>query len=417
MSEQTPPGLRTGEESPADVAEKRAALMLATGEALHIDVFPQLYNISAAFFYRFLPRPVHRRAPEYVYVPTAGEGQDAQDATRSTLLHTAEWNMTWEAGRLRQDMFAEKLPSRLQWLRDYEEENIYLVPRVWEHHYYAYTPLFHLLPQDTLTRHGLPLLKKGIWPHMRRDWVIDRLIPEDFDTRLSSAFASHVWPLLDYRSSMQSFSSDDPIRIIAHNLDYWLPHVTAVAESWLGAFPRVELDDEEQAQLLARVRKDVPPEFEVNRPLKGGAVWQGEEEAWEATREMVERADSTGKLRSIIDAVRSNRVQDDFSERWSFAREDFERKLYHKRAKVKVAFVELDETIPVHGPESEVDDNLIWEDFVALLDQKERRIVVCLRSGTTRVGEISRILGYANHSPVSKALARIRQKALQYLNQ
>jgi len=70
----------------------------------------------------------------------------------------------------------------------------------------------------------------------------------------------------------------------------------------------------------------------------------------------VDEADAEGRLRGILDAVRSNRVEDDFSERWSFAREDFERKLYHKRSKVKVRFVELTDTIPVQGPETEVED-------------------------------------------------------------
>lgn len=52
---------------------------------------------------------------------------------------------------------------------------------------------------------------------------------------------------------------------------------------------------------------------------------------------------------------------------------------------------------------------------MAFLDQKEKRVVVLLRSGVTRVGEIAAEMGYANHSPVSKALERIRRKALRFL--
>lgn len=37
------------------------------------------------------------------------------------------------------------------------------------------------------------------------------------------------------------------------------------------------------------------------------------------------KADADGRLRGILDAVRSNRVEDYFSDRWSYAREDFER--------------------------------------------------------------------------------------------
>jgi len=58
--------------------------------------------------------------------------------------------------------------------------------------------------------------------------------------------------------------------------------------------------------------------------------------------------------------------EEDFSERWSRAREDFERKLFRKRDKVKVRFVELDYTIPVQGPETEVIGDQVCADFLAL---------------------------------------------------
>jgi hypothetical protein len=113
----------------------------------------------------------------------------------------------------------------------------------------------------------------------------------------------------------------------------------------------------------------------------------------------------------MIDAVRSNRVEEDFSSRWSYAREDFERKLYSKRSKVRVKFVEIECANSVVGPHSDITENLLWQDFMTLLEPKERRIVVCLTRGTTRLSEIASALGYANHSPVSKALAQVRRKA------
>jgi len=141
----------------------------------------------------------------------------------------------------------------------------------------------------------------------------------------------------------------------------------------------------------------------------------GEDEAWEATKEIVQLADNKGKLSEIIDAIRSNHIEDDFSKEWSYAKEDFERKIYHKRSKIKVTFVELRDTIPVHGPTSELHENLLWEDFIALLDNKEKHIVICLRNGVSKVGDIANSLGYANHSPISKALSKIRIKAKAYL--
>lgn len=181
-------------------------------------------------------------------------------------------------------------------------------------------------------------------------------------------------------------------------------------------FDRVEPSTPKQRGILARAQKHDDWDVAIERPRKGGFIWMGEDEAASATEEIVTAADQTGRLRGLIDAVRSNRVVDDFSEYWSFAREDFERKLYAKRSKVRISFVELTNTLPVHSPRSEYTDNLLWQDFIALLDARERHIVVCLRNGTTKLGDIAQSFGYANHSPVSKALAAIRKKAAQFLN-
>jgi DNA-directed RNA polymerase specialized sigma24 family protein len=95
-------------------------------------------------------------------------------------------------------------------------------------------------------------------------------------------------------------------------------------------------------------------------------------------------------------------------------REDFERKLYHKRLKVKVRFVEMTDSVPVQGPESEVVDRMVFGDFLALLNEKDREVVVLLSSGVTKLTEIAQIMGYSNHSPVSKRLERIRREAAQF---
>lgn len=45
----------------------------------------------------------------------------------------------------------------------------------------------------------------------------------------------------------------------------------------------------------------------------GSHLWFGEQEATEMIEVVIEQADDTGRLRGILDAVRSNRVEDDFS--------------------------------------------------------------------------------------------------------
>jgi hypothetical protein len=81
---------------------------------------------------------------------------------------------------------------------------------------------------------------------------------------------------------------------------------------------------------------------------------------------------------------------------------------------VKVRFVEVPETIPVQGPETEVEGRLVFADFLALLEPRDRQIVVLLNSGTTKLTDIADVLGYRNHSPISKRLKRIREQAARH---
>jgi hypothetical protein len=390
---------------------------LASGDELDPDIYPRLDNLSAGFLFEYVYRPISPDSPEFVYVPfeTYNNPLNGEDSAKYSLSVT-EWNWLWESRQLRAELFEERLHERLSWLNKFTDCNLYLLPHTNKPRYDAYSPLFHLLPQRTLNKYHLPLLKKGIWPAVKFTHHAVPFLQLDFELRLSKAFAHHVWPLLISGSRVEAFSRDDPIVLLSHNLDYWLPFIYTIAEERLRSFPRVKCESSKQELQLRTLQKELPSDSDVtvDRPLCGGSIWAGEQDAWEATKQLVEVADRDGKLRGIIEAVRTNRVEDDFSKRWSFAKEDFERKLYSKRSKVKISFVQLDDTMPVHGPDCELVEDLLWEDFIALLDRKERQVVVCLRNGVTKVGEVSKILGYANHSPVSKTLARIRQKAKQY---
>jgi hypothetical protein len=392
---------------------------LAKGEETLPENFPELFNISAGLhFLEFIPRPVETYPPEFVYIPLDGKKSWLNKRRLLTQLTITNWNVAWEAGHLRSQfipqVFRTDLPNHLRFLTKYDA-NLYLIPDDGRSNFEAFAPLYHLLPLSTLQRFGLPVLNRGLWPPFNYNEVLHSHIQKGFDERLSKAFASHVWPLIDSGSGINAFSRDESLVVLTHNLNYWLPCVYKLAEDRLRSFSRVEFDSLEQIEQLERLRSTLPADVEADRPLRGGAIWCGEQEAWDATNELVEIADEHGQLRGIIDAVRSNRVQDDFSNRWSYAKEDFERKLYRKRTKTQLTFVELDEAKPVHAPTSEVHENLLWEDFITLLNPKERRIVVFLKNGVTRVSDISKELGYANHSPVSKALTQIRKKAERYL--
>lgn len=395
---------------------------LARPEEVNPEDYPNLCNVSAGLgLWRFILVP--RQAPpppEYVHVTVSSGVSLKEEDARNAMMKwgwITQWNMAWEAGPMRLGMFNEdEVPPDLRWLGDHEDNDIRLVPEGKVHPYGAYSPLFHLLPIATLRRFGLAPLKRGLWPTTMSSWAMaERVLPPDFRERLSRAVAYHLWPYLnDERPS--SFSSSEPITVLANNLDHWLPYIDIVAQERMKVLGRAAADDEERA-LLDKINAENDPRFTAERPLFGGDVWRGEEEAQDVTKDLIEHADELGRLRSIIDAVKSHRIEDDFSDRWSWAKEDFERKLHKKRSKVKVVFVELDDTIPVHGPDAEVHTNRVWQDLLSVCDRRERRVVVCLRSGSTKVGDIAKELGYANHSPVSKTLAGIRRKASQLLGE
>ena len=78
------------------------------------------------------------------------------------------------------------------------------------------------------------------------------------------------------------------------------------------SFARVKPETPRQRRLLARAQEENDSETSIERPRQGGTLWMGESEAASVTRDIVHAADRTGQLRGLIDAVRSNRVVDDF---------------------------------------------------------------------------------------------------------
>lgn len=392
-----------------DLDDERDHPFFADPAEVTAETYPSLRNVSVGFILNRVARALEPAPPEYVTLPLDGGISDA-----GHLFAIAKWNLLWESAQFRRRYFDDdELPAQVAQIADQGDVNVTFVPRT-STRYYEYSPLYHLLSRSQAERHGLPLVRAGIWPYTANIDQPDRYLPADFAARLSRGWASAVWRHLSPGSPLSAFSQSEPIRLLAHNLDFWIPPVTAAMEEILRGFPVV---GDDAGQEPVRLNDGSILEGTIaSSPRCGGTLWQGESWAAEVVEQVVEAADAGGRLRAILDAVRSNRVEDDFSDRWSYAREDFERKLYHKRNKVRVRFVELTDTIPVQGPETEVEGNLVVGHFLALLDQRERQIVVLLRSGYTKLSEVATVLGYKTHSPVSKYLARIRRQAAEHFD-
>lgn len=386
-------------------AWQRERTFLPADEAT-ADEFPSLYNLSAGMMFSGMIRPVEAELPDYVAI-------DMNHLDLEMAGMVGRWNMLWEAGQFRRRFFDEdSMPTAVAKLADLGDVNLILVPRSVSK-YFEYAPLYHLLSESTLNRFGLPLLRRGQWPFLGDYSNIDRHLAPDFGERLAKAWAWTVWPHLNSGSRLSAFTKDDPIRLLAHNLDFWVPPVTDVIQDTLRMFPQV--DKGKSVGPVTLVDGSVLDGAMTGNPRKGGPIWMGEIDAAEFVSDTVEAADSTGRLRDIIDAVHSHRVAEDFSAQWSNAREDFERKLYRKRNKVKVRFIELTDTTPVQSSQSDLHGTLVTNDFLAMLDRQQREIVVLLASGY-RQHEIAERLGFANHSPIAKRLNKIRMQAERYFD-
>ena len=385
----------------------------ATGDRLQPDQFPRMFNVSAGFVYSRMLRPAAPAPLEFVSVPFWGsEGL----LTDRAFVAVSRWNTAWEAAQFRRRLFAKhELTPQMYAIADRGDVNVIFVPHT-STRYFEYATLHHLLPRTALERHAIPRLSSGMWP-AEIDATKDRYLPSDYPQRLSRAWAEAVWPRLMPGVGQRAFSSDDPIRVLAHDLDYWVPPATAVAQEILRGYPLVKSEAVQVTDYQVELADGTAIDATIGPPRMGGDLWRGEEEAAKAVDWVVEEADREGKLRAVLDAIRSHRVHDDFSEVWSHAREDFERKLNHSRARVKVAFVELPDSVPVQGPETEVLDDLFYGNFLALLDAREREVVVLLRSGVSKLGDVAELMGYATHSPISKRLASIRRKASAFFSQ
>src|SRR5688572_18545857 len=92
---------------------------LARPDELTRDVFPELGNLSAAWMFQFLPIPADDLSPpQYVYIPTT-----PRDIAVEVFI--AQWNIAWESGPLRHQMFYNhprvRIPRKLKWIRRFEE--------------------------------------------------------------------------------------------------------------------------------------------------------------------------------------------------------------------------------------------------------------------------------------------------------
>jgi hypothetical protein len=265
------------------------------------DMYPRLWSMSTAMVFPAIIRPDTPDRPEYVTVPMP-LGRPDLDVDSGRIVAVSRWNMLWEAAQFRRRFFHDdvddddwlhRLPPDLARIAGQGDINIVFVPRT-ESRYYEYAPLFHLLPGATLDRFRLPMLRGGQWPFFAETTSPEPYLPADFERRLSRAWASTVWRHLMPASRISGFTKDDPIRILAHNLDFWIPPVTEVMEDEMRTWPTVDNGIEP-----GPVPLDDGSFFEgatTANPRVGSDIWAGEQQAAEFVESTMEAADKDGRL-------------------------------------------------------------------------------------------------------------------------
>lgn len=380
--------------------------------------FPTCRAISTGMLFRRRVLVYHGEAAKLEFVSVPMPALADWQAWAETYNRMNDWNCQWEGGPYRAFDLDDLTPP-LAFLRKMEaspskgpESDIILLPSYPNDIYEKWAPLYHLLPRSMLKRHGLPVIARGAWPVVGGAWTVGKVTASNSDA-LARAFAEHLWAhgLGPAGSPLGAFSRRESLVLLSHDLGYWRPHMEKLVRSTCRSLGRVRREDGDSDPESIPETEKVSYEL----PTFGCELWTGEAEASEVTRELIDTADEHGRLRAVMDAVRSHRVQDDFSQRWSFAREDFERKLYRKRCKTRVSFVEFNDSLPFHDGNADLDGNLLYRDLLSVVDPKDRHVIVCLHSGLTNLSDIASELGYANHSPVSKALDRIRKRAQRLL--
>jgi len=115
-------------------------------------------------------------------------------------------------------------------------------------------------------------------------------------------------------------------------------------------------------------------------------------------------------LEPVIELLQSQRAHEDFSNRASWIKEDFERSFYSKRAKFKVELVETLDDAPVWSTdECDGYGEILFRDLLAALNVKERKLLLAVRMGRT-VSDIAAAEGLSGHASISRRISVLKTR-------
>jgi len=279
-----------------------------------------------------------------------------------------------------------------------EQEGLFLEHIVFEHRRRMfgsmhYLPIVYLIPDEIAEKRGLADFPRDPYIAATEDKWLDVYNSNYFQMNLMDTISWMMWQHLGIRGGIENYSIRNPISIMVYDLGMWV---------WLLAEVGIDLDT-----LSALPHgKEIPfltmeESSEICNAL-ANAFWNHPDL----------------KMRKVHEIVSTHRSHDDYSSRPSHAKMDFHRHYYHTRAKTKVepiisGYDEDGEEEIVYAPYTpnefaEVEFRIWFDGFLEQLSEKDQQIIKLLEQGYTQE-EIAEMLGYANHSGVTKRIMYIRK--------
>jgi hypothetical protein len=330
----------------------------------------------------------------------------------------SEWNQSAAAGLARPARALDVLVREFPSMKSCENPNMIFVPRqraggLTELH----VMLASLLPEMTLRTAGIH----------RSTALFDLTLlnypdrPSGYASAIYAAFEQYIWTKLAPQPRLREsfFSATSPLRLLSGDITLWMNRVYRVALEIKESFREIDSSEkkwrplaEVAAELSDSLPLDLRDRIRVRRPLYGGDLWDvhNAEERELVIEEAITGAGVMDSLEPIIELLHTQRAHEDFSDRYSWVREDFERSFYSKRSKLQVVLIETVDDFPAWSADAHDGyDRVLLRDIFAFLNPRERKLFLALRQGRT-VGEIAKREELSGHAAISRRVKALKKK-------
>jgi len=346
-------------------------------------------------------------------------GQEGRMSTEVAMA-VVEWNRHHRGGFVRPEEAVEVIERHLPGVLRMTNPNVFLVPRI-NGYTELHAMLSSVLPDAILRRRGIGKIKATFWLYPFIDLDVRTAA---YAAATEAAFRDFIWPRLARKNRLKRlhFALDSSLRLLAGDVGFWMNRLYRVAVERCEFFKETRDDRwDSLARIEASVREELAPaeegRFIVRRPLMGGPLWDRDDpgECEAVVDEVLEGGGVMESLYPVLEVLHSHRTHEDFSDRYSWVKEDFERSFYSKRSKVRVSLVETVDELPAwEASAPEGYGRVLFRDLMCFFEPRDRHIILALRHGKT-VSEIARESGLRGHASVSRRVKRIKAKLRQLL--